>query len=118
MSRRRNKKKASKGQQSNQKPGASEAPDTKGKTKLEPDKPEPPRAPLHEADAVISVSSETAWEHWPALKDIADNPVRLPYDSGGIPLPLLILYMVFLTFGLSYMANWLVPDLLTYFFSG
>lgn len=71
-----------------------------------------------EAKATISsVAPDAPWESWPPLQDRGQNPVRLPYDHGGIPLPLLLFYMSFLAFAMTYMANWLVPDLLNYFFT-
>lgn len=66
--------------------------------------------------AVTAVAPDAPWETWPALKDEGQNPVRLPYDHGGIPLLLLLFYMTFLGFSMTYMANWLVPDLMIYFF--
>lgn len=66
---------------------------------------------------VTPVAPDAPWETWPALQDRGQNPVRLPYDHGGIPLLLLLFYMTFLGFAMTYMANWLVPDLLNYFFT-
>ncbi|MDF1664281.1 MAG: hypothetical protein P1V97_21115 [Planctomycetota bacterium] len=66
---------------------------------------------------VTPVAPDAPWETWPPLQDRGQNPVRLPYDHGGIPLLLLLFYMTFLGFSMTYMANWLAPDFLNYFFT-
>lgn len=52
---------------------------------------------------------------WPPFFDRGIGPIRFPYDNGGVPLLMLLVYMVFLGFVFNYIANNLVPDYLNFF---
>lgn len=71
----------------------------------------PQRAPRVQ---VLDLRSEDG--PYPELldKDVQD-PLNFPYDKGGVPLVLLLLYLAFLGLAGVYMTGNLFPDYLRYF---
>jgi hypothetical protein len=84
-------------------------------------KPQQKSPPSPDSDArAIALLEEAADVHkdsltWPPFFDRGIGPIRFPYDNGGVPLLMLIVYMVFLGFTFNYIAQNLVPDYLNFF---